>query len=559
MPSRLVLRVLAFASATLLLATATAAFAADSWTHPEPGISRLHRTVSGPLSIHAVVVDLCDPSLELRATRASESPRRTSGWGTLVGARAAINGDFYNTTNYHPIGLAMGAGEVWPGTSDGSGWALVAAGGDGVVEIRPAADALGSTPEPWMREIVGGNPNCLVDGVALSSSASHYGELHPRSGVGLSADGTKLVMVVIDGRWPAGSVGVTTRRLGEELASLGAWSGLNFDGGGSSTLWLAADGVLNRTSDGSERTVSNHLGVLRVEVPAGEPSRCCFPEAVPGATGTFEDVDASHWALEAIEALFEGGVTRGCSASPPYFCPDCRATRSSTVGFVMRASGRDLTPPAVATFSDVPVSHPLFAEIEAAAREGVTSGCGGGRFCPDQPAARAVMAIFAARAMGLAISPPSEPPFSDLPVEHSAAGAVRALVDACAVGGCGPDTFCPDRTATRAEVAVVTARAARMVPTPCDPGDPGDAGDAGDPADADAAADAGDRPDAGAPEGGSEPRDSDPTGPGAVLSSGCGCAAAGGSGAAGTALALTLALASLRLRSRARSRRSRPR
>ena len=58
-------------------------------------------------------------------------------------------------------------------------------------------------------------------------------------------------------------------------------------------------------------------------------------------------------------------------------------------------------PPATATFADVPVGGFGFAQIEALAASGVTSGCGGGKFCPNQTVTRAQMAIFLAKALGL--------------------------------------------------------------------------------------------------------------------------------------------------------------
>ncbi len=455
----------------LLAAMFALVAAAEPWSEVEPGIARLHRTTSAPLSIHAVQVDLCDPSLEVRATRPSEGQRRTSAWGALVDARVAINGDFYNTSTFQTVGLAMGAGAHWPGTSDTVGWGLIAGGRDGRVEVRPPGTSLGAAPEPWMRDIVGGNPACLEGGTPRSSSASHHAQLHPRSGVGISADGRTLTLVVVDGRWPGGSVGATTRTVGEILYDLGAEVGLNLDGGGSSTLWLADHGVVNRPSGGSERTVANHLGVVRIPVPAGEPSRCCRPAAVHGANGAFEDVSDGHWAFGAIEAVADAGVTRGCQSDPPFFCPSCRGTRAAAVAFLVRATDHDLTPPVTPTFSDVPTTHPLFAEIETAARIGMTAGCGGGRFCPDDPASRATAAIFAARALGLSTPAPDAEPFSDVPASHAAAGPIAALVAACVVGGCGPDTFCPDRTVTRAELAALAARAGGLVPTGCEVGE----------------------------------------------------------------------------------------
>jgi hypothetical protein len=58
--------------------------------------------------------------------------------------------------------------------------------------------------------------------------------------------------------------------------------------------------------------------------------------------------------------------------------------------------------PAVATFpNDVPTTHPFFRFVEALARAGITSGCGDGSFCPDDPVTRGQMAVFLATALGL--------------------------------------------------------------------------------------------------------------------------------------------------------------
>jgi hypothetical protein len=58
-------------------------------------------------------------------------------------------------------------------------------------------------------------------------------------------------------------------------------------------------------------------------------------------------------------------------------------------------------PPGVATFGDVPTSHPFFQFVEALAASGITAGCGNGNFCPDQPLTRGQMAVFLSKALGL--------------------------------------------------------------------------------------------------------------------------------------------------------------
>jgi hypothetical protein len=57
--------------------------------------------------------------------------------------------------------------------------------------------------------------------------------------------------------------------------------------------------------------------------------------------------------------------------------------------------------PASATFGDVPTDHPFFRFVEALAASGITAGCGGGNFCPNDPITRGQMAVFLAAALGL--------------------------------------------------------------------------------------------------------------------------------------------------------------
>ena len=57
--------------------------------------------------------------------------------------------------------------------------------------------------------------------------------------------------------------------------------------------------------------------------------------------------------------------------------------------------------PGTATFTDVPVGHPLHRFVEALFAAGITGGCGGGNFCPNDPLTRGQMAVFLSAALGL--------------------------------------------------------------------------------------------------------------------------------------------------------------
>jgi hypothetical protein len=63
---------------------------------------------------------------------------------------------------------------------------------------------------------------------------------------------------------------------------------------------------------------------------------------------------------------------------------------------------RQVSPaPPASTFNDVPTNHPFFQHVEALFTSGITAGCGGGSFCPDDPLTRGQMAVFLSKALGL--------------------------------------------------------------------------------------------------------------------------------------------------------------
>lgn len=90
--------------------------------------------------------------------------------------------------------------------------------------------------------------------------------LHPRTAIGFSADGRRMVLLTVDGRM-VDSRGLTERELARLMLDLGSDDVLNLDGGGSSTMLTRAPGeaapeVVNKPSDGTERLTPNGLGLL---------------------------------------------------------------------------------------------------------------------------------------------------------------------------------------------------------------------------------------------------------------------------------------------------------
>jgi hypothetical protein len=266
---RLALVSLLLAAGALLPSRARAA---DSWSYPHPGLALLERTTSTPWRIYALKLDLCARGVSLRATTESERHQTPSSFMSAVGAQAAINGDFFNYTDYFPVGLAVGAGTLWH--ADNATMGYVGFGPDHA-QLSRTTEVLADKPW-WMLEAVGGYPTLVENGVALSSfspAPDHCSSRNPRTAVGLSHDRQQLWMVVVDGRSSA-SAGMTCRELALLMQDLGAWSALNLDGGGSSALTIAGRGTVNAPSDGSERSVSNHLAVFASG--SGAPGSCAL-------------------------------------------------------------------------------------------------------------------------------------------------------------------------------------------------------------------------------------------------------------------------------------------
>ena len=85
-----------------------------------------------------------------------------------------------------------------------------------------------------------------------------WNELHPRTGFGTSYTRDTVYMLVVDGR-SINSAGCNTKVLGEMLKHYGAYNAVNWDGGGSSCIYVRNLGQMNNGSDGQERACGNGM------------------------------------------------------------------------------------------------------------------------------------------------------------------------------------------------------------------------------------------------------------------------------------------------------------
>ena len=247
----------------LALLFACTAAGADGWEPVVRGVEYRHITREGT-DAHAVRVRLDVRSLEVVATAAAERGLTVSEFALGREAVVAINGDYFDSS-LNPIGLAMGDGEVWAQANERVRRQEVVGVGKGRVRIFPRAEPL-REPKRWMTGAVAGWPMVVehcAPVTSLPGSAHFTLAPHPRTAIGLSKDRHRLLLVVADGR-REGVPGLTLPELAALMVELGACTAVNLDGGGSTALWLR-DRIVNQPSDGVERKVANHLGVIHRE------------------------------------------------------------------------------------------------------------------------------------------------------------------------------------------------------------------------------------------------------------------------------------------------------
>ncbi|WOB26282.1 MULTISPECIES: phosphodiester glycosidase family protein [Xanthomonas] len=262
-----------------------------------PGVRYWRKRVDGPqpVMLHIAQIDLTTPGLQMVGTHGDRSgggeflANPTTAFVRDNGLALAINADYFLPFDgghlfdkaFVPAagqgvtaeGLAIDDGHLdsAAATSDARVDAAFCVSARNAVRI-----VRGSCPS-GTRVGVGAGPLLLLDGKRQpreATQADYYNGPEPRSALGLDRAGNTLWMVVVDGRQPGYSAGMTLDALTAVLQQLGAYAAINLDGGGSSTLAARVDGrvrTLNRPIHtgipGRERPVANQLGVRIVGQP----------------------------------------------------------------------------------------------------------------------------------------------------------------------------------------------------------------------------------------------------------------------------------------------------
>lgn len=242
-----------------------------------PGVVYYRRTQALPYAMvaHIVSVSMATPELRVIVTPGdpnTEYPlvaRTTSDFLERTGALAAINGDgftpwyFNSLVDYYPHpgdpvrpnGLAASQGVQY---SPGNGGPTLYISAENEVSFTASDDAPYNAISGDFMLVTGDVPVAGLDDERLA----------PRTAVGYDAYDNRLILVVIDGRQPFYSQGVTLADLADLLLYYGATEAMSLDGGGSSTMVVrrgARPEVMNSPIEGyipgRQRPVANHLGI----------------------------------------------------------------------------------------------------------------------------------------------------------------------------------------------------------------------------------------------------------------------------------------------------------
>lgn len=259
-----------------------------SWTNTTkelaPGIKYYRKVLSQPRPniLHLVSINLAQPDLKLITSIPNSSKgkeiiaKTTSDFVKQTNAVVAINASFfqpffsadYTLDNFYPhagdpvdiIGQAIHRGQQY--SADDVPYPKLCIFSD-MVTIQTD-----SCPSQTV-EAIAGSHLLIQNGQKLTSPLDSSAKPEPRTAVGLSAGHTQLWFIVVDGRQPNYSEGVTWQELADLLLPYQFDSVLNLDGGGSSTLVTAGSPVpeilnapIHTRIMMRERPVGNHLGVI---------------------------------------------------------------------------------------------------------------------------------------------------------------------------------------------------------------------------------------------------------------------------------------------------------
>lgn len=187
---------------------------------------------------------------------------------------------------------------------------------------------------------MGGGSIILKNGVAMQTNIINKGR-HPRTGIGVTQDGSKIVIITVDGR--NGYAGLTQKEFGEIFKSFGCYNAMNLDGGGSTTMVKKTKAmdkaeIINKPSGGTPRAVVSGVGVFSSDNP-GAVARIELDldtdKAFPGVPVAYsvKAYDASNNPVRVQANEVSASATNGASCANGSFIGTAEGTSQVTVSY----------------------------------------------------------------------------------------------------------------------------------------------------------------------------------------------------------------------------------
>ena len=165
----------------------------------------------------------------------------------------------------------------------------------------------------------------------------------------------------------------------------------------------------------------------------------------------FSDIATSTF-LDSIHWLLYEGITVGCGGGR--FCPTAAVTREQMAIFLVRAFDH---PPTTTDYFTDDEGRSGESSINALRAAGITSGCGSPTlYCPTRRVTRAEMAIFLDKELNL---PATGTDFFDDDDGKTGEASINRMAAAGITGGCGTRRYCPTNSVTRGQMAAFLLRA----------------------------------------------------------------------------------------------------
>lgn len=248
------MRALLAAWLLLLAGCASAPPQQPGWRDIAPGLRYWH----GDPGLHVLQVDLRLRRLQL--TPHTERGRTLLEFDGAARALAVVNGSFFDSS-FRVRGHTVSGGEAWPEpmSIDASPLLACEARHRCVLDVEAPYELPGG-----MHTALSGTPWLIRSGQARTPAddagcAYLCERTHPRTALGLSADGHTLWLLLVEGR-REGVPGLTLAETAARLQNLGAHDALNLDGGGSSSLLVQGVSVMQRpANEPALRRVANAL------------------------------------------------------------------------------------------------------------------------------------------------------------------------------------------------------------------------------------------------------------------------------------------------------------